>query len=244
LPLKPEGGLRKLKNKLLNFLIALFVLVILLSLGLIFVFYNPSVVTDHFKKDTSGGSSVSQGLPPPEVEPEVEEDAVPPEVEARVKELASVIDGYFVRLKCGIEKKPALVLKAVPKGEWIELYLLTLYPMEWPFTKLELRFGSFSPGRVYACRGGVLVVRFKLRGLYPPEVSRGELDQFGVLVVPEERFVEVYPFKEGECTKNGFVFNLAGDFVGVCFGGEFVSARELYEEVPGSCKIIYKSERG
>jgi len=245
LRLKPGGGWKRLKEKLLNLLIFLSVVVILLSLGVIFVFYNPSVITGHLKKEVKRESSLQEGgidLPEPQIE--VEEEGVPPEVEERIKELAPVIDGYFVRLRCGVERRPALVLKAVPEGEKVRLYLLTLYPMEWPFTRLELQFGSFSPKRVYQCKGAVLLIEFELQGLFPPEVSLGEVDQYGALAVVEGSSVRVQPFKKGECTGNGFVFNLAGDFAGVCFGGEFVDGKELYGGAPSSCKIIYKSSGG
>jgi len=230
-----------LKEKLLNLLIALSVVVILLSLAVVFIFYNPSIITSHIKKEVKREAQVEEGISPPEPQVEVEEEGVPPEIEERVRELAPVIDGYFVRLKCGIERRPALVLKAVPEGKKVKLYLLTLYPMEWPFTKLELQFGSFSPKRVYLCRNGILLMEFELQGLFPPEVSKGEVDQYGALAVVEGNSVKVLPFKKGECTQNGFVFNLAGDFAGVCFGGEFVGAEELYGGAPASCKIIYKS---
>jgi len=229
-----------LKEKLLNLLIALSAVVILLSLAVIFIFYNPSIITGHIKKDVERKTPVEEGIAPPEPQVEVEEGEIPPEVVERVKALAPVIDGYFVRLRCGMEKRPALVLKAVPKGKKVELFLVSLYPMEWPFTKLELRFGSFRPQRVYLCNGGVILIRFDLQGLFPPEAPRGEIDEFGALAVVEGDSIKVVPFKKGNCTENGFVFNLTGEFAGICFGGQFIDGKELYEETPAICKIIYK----
>ena len=234
-----------MKDKILNVLIALSALIILLSLAVIFIFYNPSSVTGHFKKELPKEQQ-TQALPSEALTPEaeaLEEEDIPKEVEERVKELFPVIDTYFVRLKCGVERRSALVLKSIPSGKGVKLYLLTLYPMEWPFTKLELELGSFSPERVYLCGGGVILLEFNLRGFFPPEVSVGDVEDYGVLAVPRGSSIEVSVFKKGECKENGFVFNLAGDFAGVCFGGKFIGARELYEGAPNSCKIIYQSGR-
>ncbi|WP_456419817.1 hypothetical protein, partial [Thermovibrio sp.] len=160
-----------MKDKLLNFLIVLFSLIILVSLAVIFIFYNPSVVTEHFKKGPEKERVEAQGTPetggisPPEIETQVSREGAPPEVEERVKELRSVLTNYLVYLKGGLERRPALVFKVEPKDKGVKLYLLTYYPMEWPFVKVELGgYGNFFPERVYLCNQGLIIVEVPVRG--------------------------------------------------------------------------------
>ncbi len=249
MPQRPEGGLRKLKDKLLNFLIVLFSLIILVSLAVIFIFYNPSVVTEHFKKGPEKERVEAQGTPetggisPPEIETQVSREGAPPEVEERVKELRSVLTNYLVYLKGGLERRPALVFKVEPKDKGVKLYLLTYYPMEWPFVKVELGgYGNFFPERVYLCNQGLIIVEVPVRGLFPPEVSRGRVEDYGALLTFSGGRPQTLPFESGKCDRNGFVFDLAGEFAGVCFGGGFIDAGELYNQVPRTCKIIYQKE--
>ncbi len=235
-----------MKDKLLNFLIVLFSLIIVVSLIVIFIFYNPSVVTEHFKEKpkresgTEVSLQTSQEIPSPTVEPEAQLGEVPQEVEERVKELGEALTNYLVYLKGGIGSKPALVFKVKPQDRGVNLYLLTYYPMEWPFVRADLGgYGAFPLEKVYLCRGGLLVLQLRVRGLFPPEVSRGKVDGYGALLTFSGGKPQTLPFEEGKCIKNGFVFDLAGEFAGVCFGGEFIGADQLYEEIPQACKIIY-----
>ena len=249
MPQRPEGGLRRLKDRLLNLLIILLVLIIVFSLGVIFIFYNPSIVTGHFAGKRTPSHSVGapektgEGIKPPSPGVSASTGEIPSDVEERVRELAQVLTDYVVYLRGGLKERPALVFKAEPDKRGVRLYLLTYYPMEWPFVKVELNgYGTFTPERVYLCRGGLVIVELSVKGLFPPEVSRGRVEDYGALLTFSGGKPETLAFGSGKCDRNGFVFDLAGEFAGVCFGGEFIDAGELYSEVPQACKIIYEKE--
>ncbi|RKQ61709.1 hypothetical protein C7457_1152 [Thermovibrio guaymasensis] len=231
-------------DKLLNFLILLFSLIIVVSLGVIFLFYNPSVVTNHFEKVplsiTREIGREKRKVKHSQLEAQVEEEKVPQEVKKRVNEIKEVISNYLVYLQYGSERKPSLVLKV----ELGKLYLLTYYLMAWPFVKVELNgYATFTPDKAYLCRG-LIVLEIPARGLLPPEVSRGVVEDYGALLTFSGSEVKAVPFVKGECRENGFVFNLAGEFSGVCFGGDFIDSNQLYREVPQNCRIVYQKEVG
>ena len=173
-----------------------------------------------------------------------ENETVPLEVLSQVENLSSVITSYFVKVKNGLAVYPALVFKVVPASQGLNVFLLTFYPMEWPFVKVQLPGEELgAPERVYQCGEGLLLLNYNLKGVFPVEVERGEVEEFGAIAVRAGKDITVRLFeREKGCTDNGFVFNLAGDFSGVCFGGNFYSAEELYNSVPSNCKIIFEKE--
>lgn len=175
---------------------------------------------------------------------EKKQGEIPTEVLSQVESLSSVVTSYFVKVKNGPLVYPSLVFKIVSKGNGLEVYLLTFYPMEWPFVKVSLSGESLgAPQKVYQCPGSLLLLDYSVKGVFPVEVEKGEIGQYGVLVTWAGNTFYVKPFDRAKgCNNNGFVFNLAGDFSGVCFGGSFYGARELYSSVPNSCKIIFQEE--
>ncbi len=238
------GRLAKLKEKLLNLLIAFLVAVIVVSLIVIYLFNNPSVITNRIKvkrvEKIPLSATGNQTLEGNETQGEV-----PEEVLKRIEELKSIIPTYIFYLKCGIEKKPAVILKAEQTKEGTDLYLLTFYPLEWSFTQGDLKnYGTFKVKSAYICKGGTVVVKLKLPGLFPPQVEMGEVSKYGVMVNYSGKELNFSLFEEGNCTANGFIFNLAGELAGVCFGGNFIGSRELYKEVPKDCRLIYREEKG
>ena len=199
-------------------------------------FKGKEEVTAVTPPENSSASSLSSGR----------EEDVPDEVLSQVENLKPIVTSYFVTVKNGPSVYPALVFKVNSNGKGLTLYLLTFYPMEWPFVKVNVlgeRFGS--PGKVYRYPGGLLLLEYSVRGIFPVEVERGKVGDYGVLVTwtGNSFDVGVYDSKKG-CTDNGFVFNLAGDFAGVCFGGNFYSAEELYSTVPDVCTLTYEKEEG
>ncbi|WP_457681125.1 hypothetical protein [Thermovibrio sp.] len=239
-----------MKEKLLNFLIFFFSLVIVVSLAVIFLYrepqsfsHAPSKVSSSSLKESSPSSSSSvesSSLSKPEKEKGSEN--FPPEVLDKVNSLYQVLTSYLTYLKGGIGEKPSLIFKVGVDSGINRLYFLTFYPMEWPFVKVSLNGYNFSPSKVYLCDNGLLLVEVDLHGLFPPEVPKGSLGDYGVLLTFTSSGPEVEPFKPDNCNYNGFVFNLSGELAGVCFGGNFIDAQSLYSQVPSSCKIIYNKE--
>ena len=238
----------------LNFLIWLLAIIIAVDLTAIAYFYFeyksvPKEFSPKVKLETKEPTyHQTRQLPKPSIPSKGDEEALkaqqgdlPDALNERAEELEKVVSNYFVYLRSGIERKPALVLKVIPQGGETLLYLLTYYPMEWQFVKVELGGYKINPQRVFLCEEGLVVLEAKVKGLLPPEVSRGELGDYGLLVSFESFRLKGELFK-GACKRNGFVFNLAGDFSGVCFGGTFISSSKLYSEVPDNCKIIYQKE--
>ena len=173
-----------------------------------------------------------------------ETEVIPDEVVSQVKSLSSVIPSYFVMIRSGLVLHPALILKTVSGQKGLEAYLLTFYPMEWPFAKIlfpEKGVGKLL--KVYQCEGGLLLLDSRVKGFFPIEVGKGELNGYGAMAIPDRGSVAVKPFDVSKgCRENGFVFNLAGDFSGVCFGGEFYGVDQIVSQFPGSCKEIYPEE--
>ncbi len=231
-------------RKVLNGIIVLSLFITAVSLGF-FIYYQLTFVPSaSFTEETepvtpvSPNSGSSQDLS----SESQEQNGAPPEVLSQVENLSSVVTSYFVKVKNGLSTYPALVLKTVPQEGGLEVYLLTFYPMEWPFVKVSLMGNSLgAPQKVYQCPGGLLLLDYLVKGVFPVEVEKGELGQYGALVTwtGSGFYVELFDSSKG-CSDNGFVFNLAGDFSGVCFGGKFYSVGELYSSVPDSCKIIFQ----
>lgn len=229
----------------LNLLSIVFAIVLVFSLSFL-IYYKltfdssasfPGSKTEVVVKDVS--SSSEDGL-----SANSENETVPLEILSQVENLSSVITSYFVKVKNGLTVYPALVFKVVPGSKGLNTFLLTFYPMEWSFVKVQLLGEELgAPERVYQCGEGLLFLNYNLKGIFPVEVERGNVGDFGAIAIRTGKDITVRLFeKEKGCTDNGFVFNLAGDFSGVCFGGNFYSAEELYSSVPSDCKIIYEKE--
>ncbi|WP_456455137.1 hypothetical protein [Thermovibrio sp.] len=234
-----------MKEKLLNLIIVISVVVIVTSLFVLYLFNNPSVITKRIKVKEVERLPVGQVFGNLTEEGNKTQGGIPQEVLNRIEDLKSVIPTYIFYLKCGIEKRPAVILKAQQTEKGTDLYLLTLYPLEWSYTKADLKsYGTFKVKNAYVCKGGTVAVELNLPGLFPPEVERGKVSKYGVVVNYNGKELSFSPFEEGNCTVNGFVFNLAGELAGVCFGGNFIESEELYREVPKECRPIYREEKG
>ena len=169
---------------------------------------------------------------------------IPRGVLSQIEHLSSVVTSYFAKVKNGPLTYPALVFRVLPQKEEIKVYFLTYYPMEWPFIKTSLLGKDLgSPKTVYQCPGGLLLLEYRVKGLFPVEVERGEIGRYGALSTWTENsfYLKLFSSEKG-CSNNGFVFNLSGEFAGVCFGGKFYRATDLYSSIPEECKIIYQKE--
>ena len=231
-------------KKALDVLIVLLLAVIIVSLGYIIYCRLTFVPSASFKGKLNIPITKSSESSKNLNSEEKEQEEIPAEVLSQVESLSSVVTSYFVKVKNGPLVYPSLVFKAVPKEDGLEVYLLTFYPMEWPFVKVSLSGESLgAPQKVYQCPGGLLLLTYVVKGIFPVEVEKGEIGQYGVLVTWTGSNFYVKPFDKSKgCNDNGFVFNLAGDFSGVCFGGSFYGAKDLYSSVPNSCKIIFQEE--
>ena len=235
-------------SNLLRFSLVLFALGAAALLAVAFLLYKPCYgpFTNGKKSEPlvsfneTVASSSENG--PVESGNQTENGTLPEAVAERVEQLSTVLPTYFVYLRGGIGKTPALVFRVSSNNGTNRVFLLSFNPMEWPFVKLKLSSGSFgSPDAVYNC-DGLLLIEYDLPGIPPPEVDRGALGKYGVLVaVSDDGSLSYWPYS-GSCDRNGFVFNLAGELAGVCFGGNFISSDALYGEVPQACKLVYRKE--
>lgn len=230
----------------LNGLIVLFIIITAVSLGF-FIYYrltfNPSASFTGKVSAVTSLNSERSSVSKPTLEKDNQE-SVPEDLLSQVENLSSVVTSYFVKVKNGTSVYPALVFKIVPLSGGLKVYLLTFYPMEWPFVKVSIMGETLgAPQEVYQCPGGFLLLGYSVRGIFPVEVERGELGQYGVLITwtGSDFYPELFDESKG-CKDIGFVFNLSGDFSGVCFGGVFYTVNELYSSVPDSCKIIFQQE--
>ena len=228
----------------LNLIIVTSVIILAFSLGFLAYYkftFNPSA---SFSPSLNSVvlRSTSENVQNATSQNETEE--IPDEVDSQAESLSSVIPSYFVRIRSGLVVYPALILKTVSEQNGLEVYLLTFYPMEWSFAKIL--FPGEGVGKllkVYQCKGGLLLLDSRVKGFFPVEVGKGELSGYGAIAIPDKGSVTVKPFDVSKgCRENGFVFNLAGDFSGVCFGGEFYDASQIINQFPGNCKQIYPEE--
>ena len=230
----------------LNGIIVLFLLITAVSLGF-FIYYRLTFIPSASFTGKIGNVTGLKSESSPNSESNSEnsnQESVPANVLSQVENLSSVVTSYFVKIKNGTSVYPALIFKVIPLKVGLKVYLLTFYPMEWPFIKVYFMGETLgAPQEVYQCPGGLLLLGYSVRGIFPVEVEKGDLGQYGVLVTwtGNDFYAELFDKSKG-CRDNGFVFNLAGDFSGVCFGGNFYGAGELYSSVPDSCKIIYQQE--
>ncbi len=233
-------------SRFMTFLMVLFSFVIGLSVGIIVSFYKPSF----YVKKVVVENGTSHEMPPlKQTIPILEEiangsgssSAVNNEDVERLKRLEQIIPKFYKEIKEGINYHPALVFKVKGTSNGTSIHLLTFSLMEWNFIKTKFSDDlTFSkPNKVYLCREGIVDVNYLVRGFWPPEVEKGNLKDKNVLAIPKNNGGFTFVNFEGNCTDNGFVFNYSGEFAGVCFGGEFISAEKLYSEVPGSCREIY-----
>ncbi|WP_297444728.1 hypothetical protein [Desulfurobacterium sp.] len=172
------------------------------------------------------------------------DENIPADILSQVENISSVVTSYIIKIKNGPATFPALILKVTPAHEGLNVFLLTFYPMEWPFINAQLMGRQLTvPEKVYQCDDGLLILEYKVKGIFPVETERGMIEKFGAIVswAGNDTTVKLFDIEKG-CSENGFVFNLAGDFSGVCFGGNFYSAEELYNSVPSNCKIIFEKE--
>ncbi len=172
------------------------------------------------------------------------DENIPADVFSQVENISPVVTSYIVKIKNGSATFPALIFKVTSAHQGLKVFLLTFYPMEWPFINTQLMERKLTtPEKVYQCGNGLLILEYKVKGIFPVEVGRGKVEKFGAIVswIGNDTTVKLFD-KEKGCSDNGFVFNLAGDFSGACFGGNFYSAEELYNLVPSNCKIIYEME--
>lgn len=230
----------------LNLLIAVSTAVIAFSLG--FLIYYKLTFTPSWSfspKESSAQKTVMESTKNVETaNREGVSEGVPEEVLSQVENLSSVVNSFIVKVNNGISTYPALLFKVAPSDKGLKVYLLTFYPMEWPFVKVSLMGEKLgAPSEVLQCEGNLILLVYPVRGIFPVEVERGNVGEFGAIAVKVGNSVAVnlYSSKKG-CTENGFVFNLSGDFSGVCFGGNFYSAEELYSSIPENCRVIYEKE--
>jgi hypothetical protein len=224
----------------------LFSFIIGLSVGIIVSFYKPSF----YVKKVIVENETSYALPSvKQTIPVLEEIANGSETtnatnnynRERLKRLKQIIPKFYKEIKEGINYHPALIFKVKGTNNGTSIHLLTFSLMEWNFikTKLSDDLTLGKPHKVYLCRDGIVDVNYVVRGFWPPEVEKGNLEDRNVLAVPQNNGKFTFKDFSGNCTDNGFVFNYSGEFAGVCFGGNFIPANKLYSEVPKTCKIIY-----
>ncbi|MEO2067960.1 MAG: hypothetical protein ABGX27_00400 [Desulfurobacteriaceae bacterium] len=162
--------------------------------------------------------------------------------EEKFGELEDRVPSLFVKVKEGIVYHPALVFKVYGTNNGTSIHLLTLSTMEWQFIKTIFSKSKifFEPTRVYLCEDGIIDVNYVVEKFWPPEVQKGKLKGMGILATPIEdgsfRFDKFY----GNCTDNGFVFNMEGKLAGICFGDKFINYNEIYSEIPNECQLIYE----
>ena len=231
----------------LNITIVLSLLITSFSVGFLIYHYftfTPSYSSnrDTGNSETKIGQNSSNSLKTDLNKEEQQE--VPQGVLSQIEHLSSIVTAYFARVKNGPSTYPALVFKVLPQKEELKVYLLTYYPMEWPFVKTFLLGKELgSPRAVYQCPGGLLLIEYTVKGLFPVEAERGEIGRYGALSTWTENsfYLELFSSEKG-CSNNGFVFNLSGEFAGVCFGGKLYRATDLYNSIPEECRIIYQKE--
>ena len=233
-------------SRLTIFFIVLSSFIIGFSTGIIVSFYKPSF---YVKKVITADNSpspllneVNESIPVLEKLANTTEKTPPsPTTQNRLQQLKSLIPKFYKNIKEGINLHPALVFKVEGTDEGTSIHLLTFSPMEWDFIKTNLRNDVTleRPNKVYLCENGIIDVNYVVRGFWPPEVEKGQLEDKNVLVIPQKNGTFAFEDFNGNCTDNGFVFNYSGEFAGVCFGGNFIDANSLYNSVPSNCKLIY-----
>ncbi len=170
-------------------------------------------------------------------------NSTPDYVAKQIENLESLIPSLFVKVRNGVKVYPALVVKVEQEGDYLYAYLLTFYPMDWQFAKLNVKGFDFFPKTVYLCTNGIIVLRYELRGTFLETVETGDLGKYGLIAVPNGGISFSYkPLinQTPDCRNNGFVFNLNGDFSGVCFGGKFLGVGDLKDSIPSQCQIIFQ----
>ncbi len=232
-------------NKLLNILIVVFSVVILLSLGAIFIFYNPSIITKHITEHRQEIPKLEQQRNPEEATTanNQENSQKPILSEEEFTQLKSLVSKFFVYIKEGIVSHPALIFKVTGTPNGTEIHLITFSTMEWQFIKLNL--GSLNlktPDEVYICEDGIVDIVYRVKSYWPPEIVRGNLAGEGILVIPSEKSTFNFQHFNGICTDNGFVFNPGGELAGLCFGSKFIDAEDLYRELSFACRLVYQKE--
>jgi hypothetical protein len=165
---------------------------------------------------------------------------LPTYVLRQVSNLENVISNYFMRIKNGTDYVLALPFDFVQSKDSYVYSLLTFYPLEWKFAKLNIQGFSFYPKYVLYCNGFFLI-SYKLKGVFPRQIEKGNLNEYGIIAVPvSQNKVELKPFDSNKgCLEDGFVFNLDGDFSGICTGDKFLSTQEIYDLLNSTCKLIY-----
>jgi hypothetical protein len=217
--------------------------VILISIGVLIVFYKPSVITKHIVKKEPEVIS-------PEHFPSTGEETPTPETFAKDtepgKEETEVISSFFKKIKEGIVYHPALVLKVKGTRNGTDIHLITFSTMEWPFIRTFISddFVVGEPEKVYLCSNGIIDVNYTVKGIWPPEIQRGRLEGHGILVTPDEKGNLNFEDFNGTCVDNGFVFTPGGELAGICFGSKFIDSEELYLSIPENCRLIYQKEEG
>ncbi len=229
-------------NKLLTILIFLFSTIIVFSLGVIFVFYNPSILTRHITKQEG---EIPQITDVKKSEETYENKQTNPPIlsEENFLKLKSLLPRFFIYIKEGIVSHPALIFKNDSLPEKNEVHLITFSTMEWQFVKTKLGNSVLkSPDEVYICEDGIVALVYKVKNFWLPEIVRGKLFGEGILVIPKEKKNFKFRHFNGNCTDNGFVFTPGGELAGLCFGSKFIDAEELYRELPFACRLVYQKE--
>jgi len=170
-------------------------------------------------------------------------NATPNYVAEQIENLKLLVPSLFVRIRNGVKVYPALAVKAEQKSDHLYAYLLTFYPMDWQFAKLNVKGFAFFPKTVYLCTNGIIVLKYELRGTFLETVETGNLGKYGLIAVPNGGISFSYkPLinQTPDCQSNGFIFNLDGDFSGVCFGGKFLKVNDLEDSIPSQCQIIFQ----
>ncbi len=162
---------------------------------------------------------------------------IPIYVEKQFENLKKIIPNYFIKVNKGTGYALALPIKLEQNGNTANYSLLTFFPLEWEFACIKLQGFKFSPKTAYLCNG-FYIVEYTVRGVFPSIVERGNLTKYDILAVPDSpRKLSFLLFdSEKGCPSTGYVFNLNGDFSGVCSGNRFLPAEELSN---GNCRKIY-----
>jgi hypothetical protein len=233
-------------SKVLKLLSVLFAVLISVNIGIYFYFserskgfYKSSEINNSvFTKEPSHPELSGSGINETQIS-----NATPEYISKQIENLKFLIPSLFVKIKNGVKTYPALVVKTKQENDLLNVFLLTFYPMEWQFAKLNVKGFSFFPETVYLCANGVVVLKYRIRGTFLEKVETGYFKGHGLIAVPEEGInfsFEPLTSQPPDCSENGFVFNLEGDFSGVCFGGKFLSVNDLEDLIPSQCQIIFQ----
>ncbi len=158
----------------------------------------------------------------------------------RLNTLKTTTPTLFLRIREGINYHPGIILRVKPNSNGTDTYIVSIGSMEWDVLSLkfnDLKLGSPNAVCVYNL---IPILDYKLKGVWMPQIPIGKPSNTNLLVNMDGRGNFSFSMFNGTCTGNGFIFNISGEFAGVCFGGKFTSASDLYNSVP-KAKVVYRS---